>query len=805
MATFDSRVQWPGWETVRLIGRGSYGAVYEIQRTVFGHTERAALKFVSVPHDDSDIDDLLSDGYDSVSITQRYESYLKSIVDEYAHMADMKGHPNIVYCDDVHYTRHSDGIGWDVLIKMELLTPLKDVLNNNVTERTVRKLGLDIANALAFCERKNLLHRDIKPQNIFVTEDGTFKLGDFGVAKTSERTVSGTKAGTFKYMAPEVYNNQPYGSKADVYSFGLTMYYILNERRLPFLPLPPETPTTGQEDEAQLRRMKGEPLPRPKHGSDALCQIILKACEFDPKRRCTASELVEMLNEMKTAPDDPEALGMEGNMEEWETFDIFHNRKESALTERPAPVIEGPVRQETPPPPPPSPPRPSSKKGIIIVGVAAAIVLAGALLFFFRKEKPVTPGPETALPQVTEPVTATTKPVSSTSEETTPQPALALQWTGWDTELPAGVTGDAYAIECRQVYRETKLVTVENDDKAPGDGYEHYMDEFGKWSEWSEWVESDEVPEENDLTEVETITEEIWTPTYQHVYDKREVPRGVSAWPVEEVQGRVTRYEWQSGQILTGTTTRYRVRTREATRFYYDKAGWSQYGDQMLPQADGKLIQMKQQYRYAETGGAALREASMENFAISDADYRKHYSDVKETAWYSPEKSNILQTVDELGILLPDSYMRFHPDDQITIGQLIRAAVIINRVYNGYTGLICQNNGRYEAYSDYAVEHGMIVKGEFPDLTREATRQEMAYLLCQALPKECLEEINAITAISDMDMSRKYYDFALTMARAGVISVGTGNMFKPENNATRAQAAAMIEKLVHPDSRTKTQ
>ena len=182
----DNKPVWPGWETVRVIGRGSFGAVYEIERDVFGHKEKAALKLITIPQNESDIEDLFSDGYDEKSITARFNSYLQDIVREYSLMADMKGCANIVYCDDVRYIQHDDGMGWDIFIKMELLTPLTRALGKEVPDEQVVRIGTDLCGALAFCEERHVLHRDIKPQNIFVAPDGTYKLGDFGIAKTAE-------------------------------------------------------------------------------------------------------------------------------------------------------------------------------------------------------------------------------------------------------------------------------------------------------------------------------------------------------------------------------------------------------------------------------------------------------------------------------------------------------------------------------------------------------------------------------------------------------------------------------------------
>ena len=292
----DERVSYPGWETVRLIGRGSFGAVYEIRRNVLGETERAALKMITIPQNPSDIEEMYSEGYDGASITATFQEHLKAIVAEYTLMRKLNGSANVVSCDDVRYVQHEDGIGWDIFIKMELLTPLTRALPEKIPEEQVLKIARDMCNALVLCRRFDIVHRDIKPQNIFVSENGDYKLGDFGVAKTVEKTMGGTKVGTYKYMAPEVYNNQPYGGGADIYSLGLVLYWLLNERRMPFLPLPPEKLSAGMEEKARLRRFQGEPLPAPAHGSAGLQRIVLRACAFDPRDRYRTAE--EMLGDL---------------------------------------------------------------------------------------------------------------------------------------------------------------------------------------------------------------------------------------------------------------------------------------------------------------------------------------------------------------------------------------------------------------------------------------------------------------------------------------------------------------------------
>ncbi len=297
---------WKGWKVVRVIGRGSFGTVYEIERDVLGTVEKAALKHITIPRDENETEELLGDGYDMTSISRRYDKYLKDIVREYTIMASLRGNTNIVICDDVEYSPREGGVGWEIFIRMELLTPILRVMDQYGRPEDAVWMGTDLCHALALCGEQHIIHRDIKPQNIFVDRRGQYKLGDFGVAKVASRTTAGTRVGTFRYMAPEVYHGQPYGAAADIYSLGLVLYWVLNRRRGPFVPLPPETPTARQEEDAQARRLCGEPLPPPADGSEELKRVVLKACAYAPEDRYRNAW--EMLADLQALADTEPAV-----------------------------------------------------------------------------------------------------------------------------------------------------------------------------------------------------------------------------------------------------------------------------------------------------------------------------------------------------------------------------------------------------------------------------------------------------------------------------------------------------------------
>ena len=258
MTPVDSFPVVPGWETVREIGRGGYGAVYEIRREIGGVTDSAALKHISIPRSVSDVDTLRSEGMTPAEISAEFDRMADEFVKEYLLMKRLIDCSNVVNCFDVRSERRKDGLGWDILIRMELLTPLLSHIESaGMSEEQAVRLGQDLCNALIFCRKHHILHRDIKPGNIMVSDDGLYKLGDFGVARANVETGSGTvRVGTYDYMAPEVYLSEHYGAAADLYSLGIVLYWCLNRRRCPFQPLD-RTMTNADREDARRRRFSG--------------------------------------------------------------------------------------------------------------------------------------------------------------------------------------------------------------------------------------------------------------------------------------------------------------------------------------------------------------------------------------------------------------------------------------------------------------------------------------------------------------------------------------------------------------------
>ena len=289
-------VNWPGWEFIRKLGSGSYGAVYEIRQQIGPLERRAALKVIPVPRDETEWTELHSQGYDDDTIERSLQEQVNDVVREFSVMLELRGAKNVVSCDEIRCLDRPKGK--DVCIQMELLTPLIRSLKPGQEEAQALCLGRDILRALSLCREKKIVHRDIKPQNIFVSDDGDYKLGDFGVAKTMDRTGSATMIGTLNYMAPEVRNGEHYGALSDVYSLGLVLYWMLNERHLPFVPILDRPPKQSEIEQAASRRFHGESVPLPANGSILLKRTVCSMCAPLPAHRPDINSLQQTFDQL---------------------------------------------------------------------------------------------------------------------------------------------------------------------------------------------------------------------------------------------------------------------------------------------------------------------------------------------------------------------------------------------------------------------------------------------------------------------------------------------------------------------------
>ena len=309
---------WPEWKLVEKIGEGSFGKVYKAKRTERGRSFYSAIKIISIPGSKGELDSVRSEMNNEQSTREYFRNLVEDCVQEIYTMEHFCGNSHVVSFEDFKVVEYLDEIGWDISIRMEYLTSFMDYCTGKeLTEKEVIKLGCDLAMALIYCRKLNIIHRDVKPENIFVSRFGDFKLGDFGIAREQAHTMSNmSKKGTYSYMAPEIYKGEKYDSSIDIYSLGIVLYKLMNQNRLPFLSLDKQLITYRDKETALARRMAGEKMLAPVNASASFSHIILKACAYEPGKRYRKPEdMLRDLEKLRLAPVNAEK---EWEKSQWE-------------------------------------------------------------------------------------------------------------------------------------------------------------------------------------------------------------------------------------------------------------------------------------------------------------------------------------------------------------------------------------------------------------------------------------------------------------------------------------------------------
>ncbi len=211
----------------------------------------------------------------------------------------MLSHKNIVKCYDCS---SGDELKFIVMEYAKGCT-LKDYLQNKgvLSPQEVMKYAIEILSALVHAHSKNIIHRDIKPQNILLTNDGTVKVTDFGIAKLPSDdplSISCNTVGTVDYISPEQAAGKPIDCRSDLYSLGIMMYEM-GTGRLPFVAENPMAVAYMQiSDKPALPSELNPDLPK------GLEQVILRAISKNPGDRFeSAKQMLDCLLRLKENPD----------------------------------------------------------------------------------------------------------------------------------------------------------------------------------------------------------------------------------------------------------------------------------------------------------------------------------------------------------------------------------------------------------------------------------------------------------------------------------------------------------------------
>ena len=197
------------YELLGELGRGAFGVVYRAHDPVINRM--VALKTMS------------TSVAGNPGLLERFYREAQS--------AGSLQHPNIVTIYDMGEE------GGSPFIAMELVDGqnLDDIIASRKSLPLALKLmfGVQACRAFDYAHKRGIIHRDIKPGNVMVSKEGVVKVVDFGIARVVEgsNTQTGTLIGTFRYMAPEVFNGERANQRTDIWSFGVLLYELLSYER----------------------------------------------------------------------------------------------------------------------------------------------------------------------------------------------------------------------------------------------------------------------------------------------------------------------------------------------------------------------------------------------------------------------------------------------------------------------------------------------------------------------------------------------------------------------------------------------
>ena len=343
------------YEIKEIIGVGGMANVYKAYDSI---DDRAvAVKILRDEHMEND------------ELLRRFRNESKAIA--------VLSHPNIVKVYDVSFNEdiqyivmeHIDGITLKEYIEQQKVLRWKEAVHFTV----------QILRALQHAHDKGIVHRDIKPQNIMLLEDGTIKVADFGIARfarASQHTVTDKAIGSVHYISPEQAKGELSDEKSDIYSIGV-MLYEMTTGTLPFDADSPVSVALKQiQSQAKRPREINPDIP------EGLEDITIRAMQKDPARRYqSAAEMLRDIDEFKRDP----SISFEYKYSEPETKKIS---KEVASTKKKTKKIKDEQVRNAPVVP--------VLTGITIAFIVVAIIFVIGIMAMVRpfEEVPDTTAPE---------------------------------------------------------------------------------------------------------------------------------------------------------------------------------------------------------------------------------------------------------------------------------------------------------------------------------------------------------------------------------------------------------------------------
>ena len=293
-------------EVVKCISVRGGTSVYIVKSTK--SNQSYYLKHICIPESQKQVDALMFTG--AAATVEDAQNYYKQVAADYQAeletLEKLSASPNIGCYRSYQIEPKEDGVGFEIYLLAEYRQTLAEVLAGTpMTQSGAVNLGVDLCSALCSLREAGLIHRNVKPSNVYLSSSGHYLLGDLGIAKIDElKYCSMPETMLSSFSAPELFSLlgtiEP---TTDIYSVGMILYRIYNGNHGPF-----EDEKTSARAADKLR-VTGEQLPAPMYADYEMADIVLKACAFKPEDRYqTPQELQEALLEYGKRNEASDAL-----------------------------------------------------------------------------------------------------------------------------------------------------------------------------------------------------------------------------------------------------------------------------------------------------------------------------------------------------------------------------------------------------------------------------------------------------------------------------------------------------------------
>ena len=271
----DYEPLWNEWVVDKQVCEGNLSNVYEVKN----EKKTAIIKVISVPK-------LQIEGraasQSNMENQEAMSGFFKDVVEaletELERISVLNNIPNILGYQQYEAFERRQDVGYDLVLLMDKEENLSDYLkkNNQIKNDGIVKLIREAAWILEQAHREGIIHKDLKPENIFVKENGECMVGDFAMARKVDSYQSRNQRKIEPaYIAPEVLSDYDYDVSTDIYALGVVLYALLNDQYVP--------------GELINRRFQTK-VPRPVRAGERLSELVLKAIAYRKNERFSSAE-----------------------------------------------------------------------------------------------------------------------------------------------------------------------------------------------------------------------------------------------------------------------------------------------------------------------------------------------------------------------------------------------------------------------------------------------------------------------------------------------------------------------------------